>query len=551
MMVGLDGLEPSLVELWRDQLPTLAGLQAQGRWGALRSTLPYATFPAWTSILTGVNPGEHGVFDFARLIHGTYDVSFGGAELRRRPTFPRLASEAGLKVACVGFPGTYPPEPLRGLAIGGFDSPLAVGIDDSFVHPRELAGELRRRFGRYVFADFAETRSWTPGWHRRAARALERGVEKRARIARWLQGLEAWDLFMVHFGESDTGAHHLWAFHDPLSPRRPAQVDEELGGALRRIYMRLDRALGGLIEGMPDASVMVASDHGFGGSGDKALYLNRWLASMGWLGFEEGVSAGGRALGLATKAGLALLPGRAQEVLWRAMGSAAGRAEARRRFARIAWGQTRVFSEELSYHPSLRLNLQGREPQGVVAPREVDGLLGEVEEALRGLRDPWTGARVVKEVWRREALYRGPAVGDAPELVLDLELDAGYAYNCLTSAGPGPVWRRLEAHERLGAKGAGMNGTHRRDGFWLLRGPGVAPRRARARVEDLGPTALTVLGVEVPPWMEGRSHARASEPGRALPLGAEALATAQEAGAPWTEAQQAVLEERLRRLGYL
>jgi hypothetical protein len=67
----------------------------------------------------------------------------------------------------------------------------------------------------------------------------------------------------------------------------------------------------------------------------------------------------------------------------------------------------------------------------------------------------------------------------------------------------------------------------------------------------MGPTALTVLGVEVPPWMEGRSQLRALEPGRALPLGAESLATAHEAGAPWTEAQQAVLEERLRRLGYL
>jgi predicted AlkP superfamily phosphohydrolase/phosphomutase len=160
LIVGLDGLEPALVQRWADRLPTLTRLRAEGRWGPLRSTLPFATFPAWTSFLTGVNPGEHGIFDFARLLPGSYDLAFGGATSRRRPTFARIASEAGRRVACVGFPGTWPPEPLHGVSIGGFDSPVAVSLDDSFVHPPSLGPELRRRFGRYVFADFSETHTW-------------------------------------------------------------------------------------------------------------------------------------------------------------------------------------------------------------------------------------------------------------------------------------------------------------------------------------------------------------------------------------------------------
>ncbi|MEO1271562.1 MAG: alkaline phosphatase family protein, partial [Myxococcota bacterium] len=290
LLIGLDGLEPSLVQRWiaSGDLPHLARLRNTGRWGPLRSTLPCATFPAWTSILTGVNPGQHGVFDFARLISGSYDVEFAGAAIRRRPSLPMLASNSGLRVACVGFPATYPPEPVNGLMIGGFDSPVAVSIDHSFVHPPELAHTLEARFGRYVFADFAETRSWMPGWHRRAARKLLRGLTRRADIAHHLLARERWDLFMVHFGESDTAAHHFWAFHDPRSPRYPGHAaTDDLQMVLQQVYMALDAAVGRLCAQVGDqAHVMVVSDHGFGGAGDKVLYLNRWLAQHGWLSFS-------------------------------------------------------------------------------------------------------------------------------------------------------------------------------------------------------------------------------------------------------------------------
>lgn len=553
LIIGLDGLEPSLVQKWTESgdLPTLSRLRQEGRWGALRSTLPFATFPAWTSFMTGVNPGEHGVFDFAHLLPGTYDVSFAGATIRRRPTFARLAGEMGLRVASVGFPGTYPPEPLPGISIGGFDSPVAVGIDDSFVHPPELARELRERFGRYVFADFAETHTWMPGWHRRAAESLIKGAEKRADIATWLLQKEPWDLFMVHFGESDTVAHHFWAFHDASSPRRPRRNDAFLQSAIRRVYVELDRAVSRLIAAAPEgARVMLASDHGFGGSSDKVLYLNRWLAEQGMLRFHQKPGAPQKAFSLATKAGLALLPGRAQEKLWRLMGDRAGLAEARRRFSMIDWSGTSAYSEELSYHPSIRLNVKGREPAGTLSPEDVPFVLEDLIGRLKELRDPWNGRPVIQKAWKREDLYQGPAVEDAPELVLNLAIDEGYSYNCLSSQGDGPVWRRLLPEERIGAKGAGMNGTHRHDGFWLLHGDGVVPRRKRADMVDMAPTAMAALGLEIPSWMEGQPHFLPTSSSRSLPQGADSLYTAT-GDLVYTRAQEAILKERLHRLGYI
>ncbi|MEO1270600.1 MAG: hypothetical protein AAFX99_21125, partial [Myxococcota bacterium] len=248
--------------------------------------------------------------------------------------------------------------------------------------------------------------------------------------------------------------------------------------------------------------------------------------------------------------GLGVVPGRAQQWLWRMAGSYAGRAEARRRFAGIDWTQTQAFSEELNYHPSIRLNRVGREPLGTVHTEDVEATLDALTEALKKLRAPWTGAPVIRRTWRRDELYKGPATDEAPELVLELALDDGYTYNLLSSGGPGPLWRRLTPQERLGAKGAGMNGTHRRDGFWLIQGPRVVPRRKRADVIDMAPTSLTALGLLPPAWMEGRAH---------LPPDDRAIVVASPSGGdasgrrtgPYTPAQQAVVEERLRQLGYL
>ncbi len=551
LIIGLDGLEPSLVRRWvaSGDLPTLGKLRAQGRWGKLRSTLPYATFPAWTSFMTGVNPGQHGVLDFARLIRGTYDVSFDGAAIRKRPTVQRLASDAGLRVASVGFPATYPPEPINGLVIGGFDSPVAVGIDDSFVHPPQLAAELKERFGRYVFADFAETHTWIPGWHRRAARKLMAGLARRQAIAGHLLGREPWDLFMVHFGESDTAAHHFWAFHDKHSPRRPSgEVEPGLEDVLRQVYAALDQAVASLLaQAGPETTVLIASDHGFGGSSDKVFHINRWLAKQGWLGFEPKPGLRQRAVGLGVRAAVGLVPGRAQEKLWRLAPSMAGRAEAQRRFANVDWSQTVAYSEELAYHPSVRLNVQGREPHGQLAPERREALVDEIIAGLEALEDPWDGRKLVRKAWRREALYSGPATQEAPEIILELAFDGDYSFNCLPSPGDGPIWRRLTAQERLGAKGAGMNGTHRHDGFWLMDGPKVTPRRKKAKMVDMAPTILSALGLEIPPWMEGKPHQAPD----AQPKPLASAATQDAAPLDYTPAQQAIVEARLRKLGYL
>src|SRR5213593_1079805 len=149
VVIGLDGATLDLVRPWAEagRLPVLAGLMAGGAWGRLRSTIPAATFPAWTSLVTGVNPGRHGVLDFTERVPGTYRVRFVNASRRRAPALWSRFDAAGRTSAVLTVPGTYPPEPVRGVMVSGWDSPLATAVDGSFVHPRAFHAEMRREVG--------------------------------------------------------------------------------------------------------------------------------------------------------------------------------------------------------------------------------------------------------------------------------------------------------------------------------------------------------------------------------------------------------------------
>jgi predicted AlkP superfamily phosphohydrolase/phosphomutase len=548
LVIGLDGATLDLVRPWvrAGRLPVLGRLMAAGAWGVLRSTVPAATFPAWTSLVTGVNPGRHGVLDFTERVPGTYRVRFVNGSYRRAPALWTRLGRAGRRVAVVTVPATYPPEPVPGVMVSGFDSPLATAVDGSFVHPRSFFAEIRRLVGRVPFADFQEV-STGPGWHTDALARLLDGIERRAALGCALLERERWDLLMMVFGESDTVAHHFWRFHDPSSPRHTASA---FGDAILRVYEALDAALGRLVAALPGAVVAVVSDHGSGGAGDRVLHLNRRLADCGLLAFRP-ESGRGRLARIGRAAALGVLPHRWQGRILRRAPRAAGHLEGLHRFGGIAWRRTIAYSEELDYHPSVWLNLHGREPEGTVGTAEYEASRERVAAALAGWRDD-EGRPVIRRVWRREELFHGPFVGRAPDLILEPALVGGYSPACLRSGGPGPALGRLTPAEHGAGKGRGMNGSHRREGLFVLAGPGV--RRAgelpQADLVQVLPTLLGLAGMAVPPGLDGSpiGEALAVPPAfAAVPDGPEPEPTA----VPFGDGESRDLAARLAALGYL
>jgi predicted AlkP superfamily phosphohydrolase/phosphomutase len=555
LIVGLDGATFDLIDPWVEagELPHLAGLLERGARGRLASTRPPATFPAWTTLMTGVNPGQHGVFDFAQRRPGAYEITFVNSTYRSWPSVWEQLSRAGRRVGVMGLPATYPPESLNGFLISGFDAPVATGIDRSFVNPPALYEEICREVGSYPDITGFQEVQIGPGWHDMALQKLLEALGRRVEVASYLLTREAWDCFMVLFGESDTVAHHFWAFHDPDSPRYDAVGAERFGDAILQIYRELDRAVGRLLDLVSsDTTMMVVSDHGFGGTGDKIIYLNRWLAEQGWLTFAQpGVQD--RLMGWGKQIGLRM-PAVFQEWVFRSIARGlVDRMESRSRLGGIDWQRTVAFSEEVNTFPGIWLNVRDREPSGQVAQgADYEQLRDQIIERLIEFKNPYTSERVIQRALCREEIYQGPWVKLAPDIILEPALDQGYAYTFLSSRGqPGAPLRSLALHERLGAKGGSMNGSHRSEGILILAGCDVigGNQVQGASLLDIAPTIYWLLDVPAPEGTEGHVLTEAfveKEPTQQLSPVVEAIRDVQ----PYSEREAAIVHERLRSLGY-
>lgn len=549
LIVGLDGADLELVlTLGRARLPHLFGLMERGVYAHQRSVQPPATLPNWTTFLTGVGPGHHGVFDFT--LRSGYRVLFSAGTVREAPTWLARLDRLGLACACVGFPATWPPERFaHGIFLSGWDAPVSFEADASFVWPRSLYTLLRERFGPLRFDEVDQFRADQPGWHATLGARLADKVARRAELAAFLLSLRAWDVFAFYFGESDTASHYLYSLYDEASPRRPAQVSAAEQAGLVRVYEALDRALGELLaRAGEDVEVTVVSDHGSGGSSDKVLYLNRALSQLGFLQFKPS-KARARWPSALKQAALSRLSPRMRDRLFRAASARLPSwLESQARYGNIDMRRTRVFSDELNYFPALYLNQRGREPQGIVHPAERTRLIEELRGALATLRDPDTNRPLIAAVHEREQLFDGPFLDRAPDLLLELRLDRGYSYNLMPSPAAdsaAPYLVRLGPDDYLGKKGRSLPGSHRPNGLMIAAGPRV---QARGPIEiDIEATSALVLariGIAAP------EAARGSIPSDLIASGAtRALPTVELPSVP--SGNVAALEARLRALGYV
>lgn len=540
LVLGLDGasfpvLRP-LAEAGR--LPNLARWMAEGAFGPLASTTPAMTFPAWTSFWTGLGPGQHGLFDFTQKLPGAYALRFTNAADRAGASLARRVCAAGGSALVLGMPATYPPEPVRGLLVAGWDAPVSAGSDATRASDPALYRAIERRVGPWLTPDLDEG-AHGEAWHERAVDHLLERIARKTRFA--LEALaqlrargDSPDLMCVVYAESDTVAHHYWRDHDPHSPRHDPAAGAKRRGAVAAVYEALDAACGELRRAFGDGAACFAlSDHGTGGAAREVVHLGRRLeecrlVARGRTGLASFAARRARDLGLRA------LPPRARERVFRRLRGAAARVESAARFAGFDWAKSVAFSEDVNTQPGVWINLAGREAEGCVAPSDYERVREDVIAALADWKLPGTGAPVVARALRREDVYQGPYVARAPDVVIELAQPGGYGLALVPtpwSERDGPSVRRLAARDLAGGKGRGMNGVHTPWGIWIQTGADdVRGALAPARIVDATPTILRAMGI----------------PGEALD--GTALGPEQRA---YSAAEAALVAERLRRLGYL
>jgi predicted AlkP superfamily phosphohydrolase/phosphomutase len=404
-------------------------------------------------MLSGRDPGELGLYGFRNRVPGTYDLATATSASVHDKRVWDLLGEHGRRVAVLFVPPGAPPPPVRGVSAACF---LHPGGDAPWTFPRSLGADLEARFGPYV-ADVVDVR--------RAADdatllALVLATRQRFQIARHVWETEQPDAMFVvdtapdrlHHGY----LHHLDRSHPHHDPH-DARNDVVAG-----YYAMLDEQVGALVAcAGADTTVIVASAHGARpmlGS----VRVDEWLLREGWLALRGARPDVARPL----------------------------------RMDDVDWPRTRAWAEG-GYHARVMLNVRGREPEGVIAPRDVDAERARLASSLRSLAasDPRIGSVEMVDPLRA---YRA-ARGEPPDLMAffgDLSLRASAAVG-------GPTALFGERDDR----GAGLDAAnHAWDGIFAMAGPTVRSRGVLDGLSlfDVGPTVLAHAGLAAPDDWLGR-----------------------------------------------
>lgn len=505
LVIGLDGATFDLIKpmVASRELPHIAQLMEEGTHAPLRSTIQPVTAPAWSTFLTGVNQGKHGLFDFVRRKTGTYALEVTNGRDNRGTTIFDLASQHGKRVVGINVPYTAPPRPTNGVIVGG---PFLPDLTADQVYPTEFYSELKQLIPHYfVTATYNPTASQPLTTY---AEQIQESITIRERLATHLLTKEAWDLFMVVFMEPDEVHHAYWhTLDDANSAHREVIPDT---------YRAIDAAIGRLLavahsslETDETLSVVVVSDHG-GGPLHYIINLNQWLYEGGFLSFIEESPRGAEGMKqwlftTLVDAYKRYLPPGLRSVLRRQVGldrfeQIKGELESTLLMSKIDWTQTSAYA--LGAGGNIYINLAGREPAGTVSPgEEYERICDRVASHLQTLADPETGQPLIKKVHRRDELYSGPYVEQAPDLIIEWH-DCGY-WGRGRYDSQAPVF---EKSNQFDFSDQPLTGSHQPDGIFIATGPyikaGTEPHLPL--LMDMAPTVLAMLGIEAPTDMDGR-----------------------------------------------
>ncbi len=353
-IIGLDGVPIELLKdlTARGVMPNLKEMLEEGGLHRMRSSQPPNSAVSWMSMVTGVNPGQHGVYGFTDFVPGTYNVCYHHMSRLRAPPF--WMRNPARRHLILNLPASYPAQPINGVHISGFVSPCF----EKAVHPAGLQ-ETLRKLGYMIDVEAPKTRDDYGCFICELDAALRHRLEAAEMLLR-----SPWDVFFLVLTGTDRIGHYLWdAYLDKGDIHHQnfqdyfSKVDDALG--------RLNQLIG------QDTPLMMLSDHGMGPSGT-SLNLNYLLKESGYLVTAEPSDS----------------------------------------YASVR-PESRAFAAETN---KIYLNTSNRFPGGSVSEEDRERLTAEITEFLEAIT--YRGRRVIRSVYTREALYRGPHAREGPDLVV-------------------------------------------------------------------------------------------------------------------------------------
>jgi predicted AlkP superfamily phosphohydrolase/phosphomutase len=537
--IGLDATDPKLLEAWMSQgyLPNLNRIRQQGIYGRLHNWVNYqggttkfsATEPLWVMMATGCLPNKTGFWDTITYNPQNYQVGcdpiYGGYDYQEYKPFYALGEN--YKVAAFDVPVTRVVSNVRGTQITGWGGHHPFYPSES--QPVELLSQIETKYGKNPVYRRDNGIWWDRKYINWVTEAVKNSIETRAQICCDLLQQDDWDLFIAGFGETHTLGHDLYNLSQSDHPLyNHTNRTNRWGDPLRQGFEQVDKAVGQILAQAPeDAYIVLFSVHGMGSNltdlhsmvflaevmyrynfpGKAALITgdinepvpstitrnirNGWSAEVWRLlhepnpikklwqtwthkkflrGDKHGLLSPHPLIDAGTELGW-------MPALW----------------YRPLWSQMKAFALPAYADGHIRINLQGRERDGIVTPAEYDAVCDEITQILYGLQDGRTKQPLVARVVRT----RTSPLDDDPKL-------------------PEPdlivVWHELPTDVvdspdvgRIGPITYNRPGGHRENGFLMASGPGITPgsELTTGRAVDVGATILNLMGADIPKYFDG------------------------------------------------
>lgn len=491
-VLGLDMGDGRLIQEWvrQGKLPHFADAILHGSWWDLDSPAAMLHTSTWPTFATGTLPGRHGVYYPFQPRPGFQQAQHVEADQYGVPTFWALADQQGRRCLVYDVPETFLEDGYRGRAI--FEWGTWAWYGQRLSQPKSLIADLESRFGPYPLKLEATRLGLKFPNPAKLERRLIKCIEHKVESVKWLLAQDDWDLAVVGLCETHPTGHYLW----PADQRAESDSDPHRLAAVQNIYTAIDQALGTLRQSLPkDTVIMIASGDGIRPNHCGWHLLPEIMEKLGYAVPPAQTSAAEskpitlKAIKNAVPPGARRwiadhLPYRLREKINASVDDGG-----------LDWSKTRAFTLPTDLEGYVRINLKGREPEGIVEPgAEYDTLCREIAGRLETLVNPASGKPVVDRIWIRDEVFPGTAREHLPDLMVTWNGDA--PISAVSSREIGTI-ERPSPDPRTG--------THSPTAFLLATGPGIQEAwRGAGRLVDVAPTVLALLGVELAGAMDGR-----------------------------------------------
>ncbi|WP_019504781.1 alkaline phosphatase family protein [Pleurocapsa sp. PCC 7319] len=544
IVLGLDAAEPRLIEDWMaaGHLPNLSRICQAGIYGRLDNTVNYCgvpteystTEPLWATFSTGCRADTLGYWDTVSYNPDNYkivcDIVTSGYDYQEYPPFYALGEN--YKVAVLDVPVTTLTNNLNGVQILGWGGHYPYTVSAS--NPPEIFDQIIQKYGKNPVLHNDNGLWWNPKYVTWIQEALTQSIEGHCAIACELLKQEQWDLFLMVFGETHTVGHDLYNHSQADHPvynflsNKGTKPDPVLN-----VYQQVDTAIGEILESAPqDVNVLCFSVHGMAANFTDLLSMAVLPELLYRFHFGKAAIAPGKVGStpdpIVTKPIRNSWPGEIWSQVYEPNPlKKLFRTWTHKKFLRGSkhgllspyslldepieqelamgwmpsmwysplWPEMKAFALPAFTNGHIRINLKGRDRDGVVEASEYDALCTELTEILHDLVDGRNGHRVVKQVVKTHStpLDDNPKLPDADLVVIWQE----------------PITDVVDS-SRLGRVGPLTHcraGGHKGQGFLLAKGPDVPAGTGFSSGEtvDLAPTILNLMNAEIPQYFDGKT----------------------------------------------